>query len=118
MLPIKQLSLTFAPATLVPIQDNVIGRRDSGASTVADGDIVAAGGVVYERTNTVGRIVAACGVAKERANTVGRVEYAGGVAQDRALTDGRVEAAGSVAKRAHGHPEERVQWAKESKLGF
>ena len=66
--------------------DNVIGRRDSGAGTVADRDIVAAVVLFTSALTPLARIVAARGVARERTKTVGRVAVAGGVEKER-MTD-------------------------------
>jgi hypothetical protein len=57
--------------------DNVFGRSDAVAGTIAQGRVGVAG-VVKERTITNGRVAEAGGVVKERLNADGRVEAAGG----------------------------------------
>jgi len=65
---------------------------------VTDGRVVAAGGVLFERTVTVGRVEAARLVEKERTVTGGHVVGTGGVEIKHIYTDGRVVGAGGVAK--------------------
>src|SRR6266542_6873254 len=77
--------------------NNVIGPEDAVAGAIAQGRVVAAGGVATERTNTGGRVEVAYGVVMERTNTVGRVVFAAGVAKERLITVGHVKPAGGVA---------------------
>jgi len=95
--------------------DNVIGRGDAATGALAQGRVLAASGVVRERTSTGGRVVVA-GVEQERINTVcrvveagdvaieglktvGRIAETGGVFIERSKTSGRVEAAGVAIQR-------------------
>ena len=75
--------------------DIVTACGETGASSRAQCDIAAAGGVAYERVSTAGRVVDADGVVTERTNTVGRVVVASGVAGKRTSAGGRIAEARS-----------------------
>ena len=70
--------------------NNVTGRGDLAAGSVAQCDIVVASGVVLECKSTDGRISDAFGVEQERTATVGAVAVAGGVVVERSKASCRV----------------------------
>ena len=66
--------------TIVADINIVIAVREILAGVNAQGDVVAAGCIVEERTSTVGSVPVADGVAAESISTISRVEVTGGVA--------------------------------------
>ena len=78
--------------------NNVTGRSDVNAGSIAQRRVLDTDAVGPERFKTAGRIPTAGRVTTERVSTGGRVELTGGVAKKRITTGGRVEAAGAAMK--------------------
>lgn len=75
--------------------DHVIGVGNAASGTLAQGDIVEAGGIA-KRLETDGRVVAAGTVQKERSRTDGRVVAASGIVKESTLANGSVMSAGGI----------------------
>src|SRR5882724_12018849 len=87
----------LASDTTIADVDIVTAGGESSTGSDAQSDVVAAGCVAKEGLQAIGRVVAAVDVAVERAPTVGRVPDARCVAIERLRTVGRVEAALCIA---------------------
>src|SRR5882724_5106090 len=87
----------LASDTTIADVDIVTAGGESSTGSDAQSDVVAAGGVAKEGIMTAGCVVSAACVAKERLQAIGRVVAAVDVAVERAPTVGRVPDARCVA---------------------